>query len=334
MRKDDNIISNVWIEEGAKCFTAKEAARALPSRPFDGHKGTFGKVCIIGGSVGLTGAPVLAAGAAARTGSGLVYLGVPGEIYPITAAMCLEAMPFPLKDSKGMLSGEAIFGILERINTCDAGLIGPGMGRSQELEILVRRLLEQVEAPLVIDADALYAIRKNKKVIKDRSEKGRVTILTPHEGEFAYLGGQLTKYQAGNKDPKIRAERSRERIRAAKSFAGDHGCILVLKGLGTVTADPNGTTYINTTGNNGMAKGGSGDILAGIITSLLGQHLEPTTAAALAAWIHGHAGDLCQKELGEFGMLPQDILKHLPAAIYSLQKNTQKNQEATNNNQR
>lgn len=328
MRKEDNIISKVWDEEGAKSFTAKEAAQALPLRPFDGHKGTFGKVCIIGGSVGLTGAPVLAAGAAARTGSGLVYLGVPGEIYPITATMCLEAMPFPLKDSKGKLSKEALFGILERMNTCDAGLIGPGMGRSQELEILVRRLLKQVESPLVIDADALYAIRKNKKVIKDRSEKGRVTILTPHEGEFAYLGGRLTKYQAGNKNPEIQAERNRERIQAAKSFARDHGCILVLKGPNTVTADPDGSIWINTTGNNGMAKGGSGDILAGVTTSLLGQHLEPTTAAALAAWIHGHAGDLCQKKLGEFGMLPQDILKQLPAAIFSLQKN----QETSDNN--
>lgn len=324
MRKEDNIISKVWDEEGAKSFTAKEAAQALPLRPFDGHKGTFGKVCIIGGSIGLTGAPVLAAGAAARTGSGLVYLGVPGEIYPITATMCLEAMPFPLKDNKGKLSKEALFGILERMNTCDAGLIGPGMGRSQELEILVRRLLKQVESPLVIDADALYAIRKNKKVIKDRSEKGRVTILTPHEGEFAYLGGRITKYQAGNKDPEIQAERNRERIQAAKSFARDHGCILVLKGPNTVTADPDGSIWINTTGNNGMAKGGSGDILAGVTTSLLGQHMEPTTAAALAAWIHGHAGDLCQKELGEFGMLPQDILKKLPAAICSLQKHTEK----------
>lgn len=328
MRKEDNIISKVWDEEGAKSFTAKEAAQALPLRPFDGHKGTFGKVCIIGGSIGLTGAPVLAAGAAARTGSGLVYLGVPGEIYPITATMCLEAMPFPLKDNKGKLSKEALFGILERMNTCDAGLIGPGMGRSQELEILVRRLLKQVESPLVIDADALYAIRKNKKVIKDRSEKGRVTILTPHEGEFAYLGGRITKYQAGNKDPEIQAERNRERIQAAKSFARDHGCILVLKGPNTVTADPDGSIWINTTGNNGMAKGGSGDILAGVTTSLLGQHLEPTTAVALAAWIHGHAGDLCQKELGEFGMLPQDILKQLPAAIFSLQKN----QETSDNN--
>ena len=192
MEKEDKIISKICSEQGGKCFTEKEAARALPPRPFDGHKGTFGKVLIIGGSVGLTGAPVLAAGAAARTGSGLVYLGVPGEIYPITAAMCLEAMPFPLKGSKGMLSREALFGILERMNTCDAGLIGPGIGRGQELEILVRRLLEQVETPLVVDADALYAIRKNKKTLKTRSEKGRVTILTPHEGEFAYLGGQLS----------------------------------------------------------------------------------------------------------------------------------------------
>ncbi len=321
MEKEDKIISKICSEQGGKCFTEKEAAWAFPPRPFDGHKGTFGKILITGGSVGLTGAPVLAAGAAARTGSGLVYLGVPGEIYPITAAMCLEAMPFPLKGSKGMLSREALFGILERMNTCDAGLIGPGIGRGQELEILVRRLLEQVETPLVVDADALYAIRKNKKVLKTRSEKGRVTILTPHEGEFAYLGGQLTKYQAGSEDPKLWEERNRERIQSAKNFAREYGCILVLKGPNTVTADPDGATWINTTGNSGMAKGGSGDILAGMITSLLGQHLEPVTAAALAVWLHGHAGDLCKEEMGEFGMLPRDILERIPLSILSLQKN-------------
>lgn len=320
MRKKNDIASKTWLEEGAKGFTAKEAAQVLPLRPFDGHKGTFGKVCIIGGSVGLTGAPVLAAGAAARTGSGLVYLGVPGEIYPITATMCLEAMPFPLKGSKGMLSREALFGILERMNTCDAGLIGPGMGRSPELEVLVRRLLEQVEAPLVVDADALYAIRKNLKALNVRREKGRVTILTPHEGEFAYLGGKLSKYQAGNEDPKLWEERTQERIRAAKSFAKEYGCILVLKGPNTVTADPDETIFVNTTGNSGMAKGGSGDILAGMTVSLIGQGLKPVIAAALAAWLHGHAGDICREQLGEFGMLPGDILLRIPSAILSLQR--------------
>lgn len=296
-------------------FTAKEAADFLPQRPWDGHKGTFGKVCVVGGSVGLTGAPVFAAGAAARTGSGLVFVGVPGEIYPITAAMCLEAMTFPLPGREGKLSAEAFFQILERMNGCDAGAIGPGLGRSQELVILVRRLLEQVKAPLVLDADALYAIRNHKEVLKARSEKGWVTILTPHKGEFAYLGGELPK-ETTKKNREIRTQ---ERIQAAKAFAGEYGCILVLKGPDTVTADPEGTVFVNTTGNNGMAKGGSGDVLSGMVLSLLGQGLEPIKAAALSAWLHGYAGDLCRKELGEFGMLPRDMVEKIPEAILFLQ---------------
>lgn len=318
MNGENSISSNVWLEEGAEGFTAEDAARTLPRRPFDGHKGTFGKVCIIGGSVGLTGAPVLAAGAAARMGSGLVYLGVPGEIYPITASMCLEAMPFPLKDSKGMLSGEALFGILERMNACDAGLVGPGLGRSQELEMLVRRVLEQVQTPLVVDADGLYAIRNQREVLKSRSEKGWVTILTPHEGEFAYLGGKLSKYQAGNKDKKVWEERFRERIRAARDFAGEYGCVLALKGPGTVTAGPDGAVFVNTTGNCGMAKGGSGDVLAGMVVSLLGQGVKPIDAAALGVWAHGAAGDICREEIGEVGMLPRDMVERIPKVMKKL----------------
>ncbi len=303
-------------------FTAKEAADFLPKRPWDGHKGTFGKVCIVGGSVGLTGAPVFAAGAAARTGSGLVFAGVPGEIYPITAAMCLEAMVFPMPDREGKLSAEAFFQILERMNGCDAGAIGPGLGRSQELVILVRRLLEQVKAPLVLDADALYAIRNHREVLKARHEKGWVTILTPHEGEFAYLGGKLSRKTDEVPSKKLKEIRMQERIQAAKAFAGEYGCILVLKGPDTVTADPEGSVFVNTTGNNGMAKGGSGDVLSGMVLSLLGQGLEPVKAAALAVWLHGYAGDLCRKELGEFGMLPRDMVEKIPKAILFLQNMT------------
>lgn len=300
-------------------FTEKEGADFLPKRPWDGHKGTFGKVCIVGGSVGLTGAPVFAAGAAARMGSGLVFVGVPGEIYPITAAMCLEAMAFPLPDREGKLSAEAFFQILERMNGCDAGAVGPGLGRSPELVILVRKLLEQVKAPMVLDADALYAIRNHKEVLKARHEKGRVTILTPHEGEFAYLGGKLSRETEEDFRKKNRELWTQERIQAAKAFAGEYGCILVLKGPDTVTADPEGTVFVNTTGNSGMAKGGSGDVLSGMVLSLLGQGLEPVKAAALAVWLHGYAGDCCKKEMGEFGMLPRDMVEKIPEAILFLQ---------------
>ena len=311
-------MSKICLEEGVRSFTEQEAAAALPLRPWDGHKGTFGKVCVIGGSVGLTGAPVLAAAAAARMGSGLVYLGVPGEIYPITAAMCLEAMPFPLAGRQGMLSGEALFAILERLNGCDAGVAGPGLGRSRELAALIRRILEQVKTPLVVDADGLYALRNQKEVLKARREKGWVTVLTPHEGEFAYLGGGLRPREAGNADPEIWKERCRERIRAAREFAREYGCVLVLKGPGTVTADPEGAVYVNTTGNSGMAKGGSGDVLSGLIGSLLGQGLGPLQAAALAVWIHGAAGDRCREELGEFGMLPRDLVERIPGTVRPL----------------
>ena len=282
------------------------AGRLLPRRRPDGHKGTFGRVSITGGSIGLTGAPVLASRGAARCGSGLIFLGVPESIYPVTAASCLEVMPSPLSDQNGRISSRAFFQILERLNSCDAGLIGPGLGRSQELSLLVCKLLEQTAVPLVLDADGLYAVKDRKELLRQRQEKGLVTILTPHEGEFAYLGGDL----------------SLGRRRAALRFAERYGCILALKGPATVTASPDGRVYINTTGNNGMAKGGSGDVLAGMVLSFLGQGMEPVEAAALAVYLHGLAGDLCRDRLGEYGMLPGDLAEEIPAAILGLQGKT------------
>ena len=282
------------------------AGRLLPRRRLDGHKGTFGRVSITGGSIGLTGAPVLASRGAARCGSGLIFLGVPESIYPVTAASCLEVMPSPLSDQNGRISSRAFFQILERLNSCDAGLIGPGLGRSQELSLLVCKLLEQTAVPLVLDADGLYAVKDRKELLRQRQEKGLVTILTPHEGEFAYLGGDL----------------SLGRRRAALRFAERYGCILALKGPATVTASPDGRVYINTTGNNGMAKGGSGDVLAGMVLSFLGQGMEPVEAAALAVYLHGLAGDLCRDRLGEYGMLPWDLAEEIPAAILRLQGKT------------
>ena len=282
------------------------AGRLLPRRRPDGHKGTFGRVSITGGSIGFTGAPVLATRGAARCGSGLIFLGVPESIYPVTAASCLEVMPSPLSDQNGRISSRAFFQILERLNSCDAGLIGPGLGRSQELSLLVCKLLEQTAVPLVLDADGLYAVKDRKELLRQRQEKGLVTILTPHEGEFAYLGGDL----------------SLGRRRAALRFAERYGCILALKGPATVTASPDGRVYINTTGNNGMAKGGSGDVLAGMVLSFLGQGMEPVEAAALAVYLHGLAGDLCRDRLGEYGMLPGDLAEEIPAAILRLQGKT------------
>lgn len=316
-------------------FTKELAAKLLPVRNPDGHKGDFGRVSITGGSVGFTGAPVLAAYGAARSGSGLVFLGVPEPVYPIVAGHCLEVMPSPLPAARGKISKDAFFPILERLNSCDAGLLGPGLGRSQELPKLISKILEETETPLILDADGLYAIKDRKDVLRKRAEKGLLTILTPHEGEFHYLGGELA---AG-------------RETAALNFAQEYGCILVLKGPGTVTALPDGSCYVNPTGNNGMAKGGSGDVLGGMILGLLGQLAaahkndgkytgnsirteaieqaqkessflkETGRMTALAVYLHGLAGDLARTELGEYGMLPSDLTARIPAAILELQKN-------------
>ena len=156
----------------------------------------------------------------------------------------------------------------------------------------------------MLDADGLYAVKDRKELLRQRQEKGLVTILTPHEGEFAYLGGDL----------------SLGRRRAALRFAEKYGCILVLKGPATITASPDGRAYINTTGNNGMAKGGSGDVLAGMVLSFLGQGMEPVEAAALAVYVHGLTLDRVLDRLGEYGMLPGDLAEEIPAAILRLQR--------------
>ena len=267
----------------------------LPRRPRQAHKGDFGRVYVLGGSVGYTGAPVFAANAAVRTGSGLVFLGVPRDIWAVTAVRCVEAMPHPLDTEPQQ--------VLERIARCDAALIGPGLGRSKETDRLVRFLVERLELPLVLDADGLNALAGHTQLLKGRTAP---TVLTPHEGEFARLTGCALPVK--------------DREAAATDFAREYGCVLVLKGKNTVTAHPDGRVWINTTGNPGMAKGGSGDVLAGMILSLVGQGIESGQAAAMAVWLHGRAGDLCARELGEYAMTPSDMLGMLPRVLKELEQ--------------
>lgn len=273
----------------------------LPRRKPDGHKGTFGKAYLLAGSVGYTGAPVLAARAAARTGCGLVTLGVPESIYAITAGKCEEPMPYPLPDTKGQFSKKALQGVLERASGSDAVLIGPGVGRASEAAWLMRTLLDQLGVPVVLDADGINALEGHIDVLDRR--KGKVTVLTPHDGEFARIGGDLS---------------SGDRVDAAREFARCHGCYLVLKGHATVVVSPAGTALINTTGNSGMAKGGSGDVLAGMLVSLLAQGAGPMAAAGAAVWLHGRAGDLAAQALTEYAMTPQDMIGRIPAAFQSI----------------
>ena len=274
----------------------REYVRSLmPRRDPAGHKGTFGKAYLLGGSVGYTGAPVLCAAAAERSGCGLVFLGVPESVWPAAAVKCWGAMPHPLPERDGRLSPDAEEEIRRRAAGCDAVAIGCGMGRGEESDLLLRRLLT-VEKPLVLDADGINALEGH---IDTLSRRTCATVLTPHDGELARIGGDMTA----------------PREASAAAFAAAHGVYLVRKGHRTLTAAPDGRLAVNTTGNDGMAKGGSGAILTGLLTGLLAQGMEPFAACCAAVWLHGRAGDLAAEEKGRRGMTPLDIIEMLPYAL-------------------
>ncbi len=273
---------------------------ALPRRDREAHKGDFGRAILLGGSVGYTGAPVLAAKAAVRTGAGLVTLLVPWSIYEIAALKLDSAMPWPLPaDPKtGALSVEAFAGALEKLAGADAALIGPGLSRGEGAARVVRQLTGALRCPLVLDADGINALEGHIDVLDSRSD--RLTVLTPHDGEFARLAGEWP---------------GEDRVACARAFAQRHRCVLVLKGHRTVTALPDGRAFVNTTGNPGMAKGGSGDVLAGMVLSLLAQGLPAERAVPWAVCLHGQAGDLAAQALGEYAMAPTDLIAFLPEVL-------------------
>ncbi len=270
-------------------------AELLPVRPVDSHKGNFGRILLLCGSRGYTGAPALSAMGALRSGAGVVYLGVPESIYAIEAVKLTEPIVFPLADHNGMLSAFALTEIIERLHRMDAVLIGPGLGQSDGTFLTVKTVLESFKGPVVVDADGINVLSGHIDILRGRTGP---TIITPHAGEFQRICGKMLD----------------NRIEAAVEFANDVNCIVVLKGHESVITDGK-SCYINTTGNPGMATGGSGDVLAGIIVSLLGQGVAPLEAAACGAWLHGRAGDVCAQELGQYGMLPTDMLNVLPKLL-------------------
>lgn len=264
----------------------------LPDRNPWGHKGNFGKLLLLCGSRGYTGTAFFAAMGALRSGAGLVFLGVPESIYGIEAVKLNEPVIFPLPDAGGRLSADAVPEILTRLPQMDAVLVGPGLGQSEGTLAVVRAVLENAQCPVVVDADGINVLSAHRDLLRGRKLP---TILTPHDGEFARLGGVIGE----------------DRMSAAAALAEELGCVVLLKGHETCITD--GTDgYINPTGNPGMAVGGSGDVLAGVITALLGAGLPPLEAAACGAWLHGAAGDRCAAELGQYGMLPTDMLSALP----------------------
>lgn len=293
------VVADIGIPEellenaGTDTFAVLRDEIFLPERRQISHKGNYGKLLIIGGCEGYSGAPVLCAKASARSGAGLIYLGVPRSIYGITASRVNEPMPFPLaEDTDGKLSEDAYREIADKLKDCNACVIGCGLGRSEELNKLIRRIVRESGKQLIIDADGLFALGSDGDAIRTAAMP---PILTPHDGEFARLGGTL----------------SSSRVSDARSFAQDRNCILVLKGHHTICAFPDGEVYINPFGNAGMAKGGSGDVLAGIIGALSVQ-LPVKQAVITACAVHALAGDRCAESFGEYSMLPTDIIDAIP----------------------
>ena len=278
-----------------RVLSLSDAQALLPKRDPWGHKGSFGKVLLLCGARGYTGAAWFSAMGALRSGTGLVYLGVPESIYEIEAVKLNEPVIFPLPDENGMLSEKAVPEILKKLPAMDAVCLGCGLGRSPGVEAVIRAVLQNAACPVVLDADGINGIRAHKDILRRREAS---TVLTPHDGEFQRLGG-------------VPAE---NRMEAAAALALDLGVTVLLKGHETCITDGK-RAYRNKTGNSGMAKGGSGDILAGLITGLLGQGMEPIEAAACGACLHGAAGDLCLQTLSQYGMLPTDLLNALPRLL-------------------
>jgi len=278
-----------------------ETIPRLPQRPIEAHKGDFGKVCIVAGSLGMSGAAALAGLSALRAGAGLVRVAAPKGIVPIVAAIEPSFTTIPLaEDDSGRISAEAVAAVLDAAEMNDAMAFGPGVGLSGDLRMVVGSLLERQGLQLVIDADGL----NNLAAMGDWPGRASAElVLTPHPGEFKRLWAALLR------EP-LPGERAEQAVRLSKRC----GAVVVLKGAGTVVSDGR-RLYTNTTGNPGMATAGSGDVLTGVITALLGQGLGAFEAAVLGVYAHGLAGDIAAERLGQTGMIAGDIAAALPEAF-------------------
>lgn len=279
----------------------KKFKEIIPPRKAHSHKGDFGHVFILAGSYGLTGAAYLASQAALLSGSGLVTLGIPESLNPIMEVKLTEVMTKPLPETKSLsLSLRALKEIKKGISNFDALAIGPGLSQDTQTQKLVQSLLPLIIRPSVLDADGINALVGKLKLLHNLKSQ---LIITPHPGEMARLLN--IKVEAVQKN----------RITIARDFAKRHNVIVVLKGHRTVVADINGKTFVNETGNPGMASAGCGDVLTGMIAAFLGQGIGPYFSAKLAVYLHGLAGDYAAKEKGQTSLIATDILEKLPQAI-------------------
>ena len=281
-------------------ITRQHVASLIPHRPPDAHKGVFGHVLIVAGSPGFTGAASLACDGALRSGAGLVTVGVPESLNPIMEVKTTEAMTLPLPETRRhTLSRAAVEPAVQFAKKCTAVALGPGISREKETGSFVHEFLKKTEFPVVADADGLNALAVNTDVIKARNA---ATVLTPHPGEMSRLIGKPT------------AEIQQDRRGCAVEFAREYDVVLVLKGHGTIVASPSGEALTNPTGGSGMASGGAGDVLTGLIGGLLAQGLSAWDAAVIGVYLHGLAGDIASETCTEWGMVASDIVRALPAA--------------------
>lgn len=269
------------------------------------HKGSCGHCLIVAGSPGKSGAAAMAANSAMRSGAGLVTLAVPSVIHPVVEVKTTEAMTVPLPDtSTGSISLDSLRAVIKLLAGKDAMAIGPGLGLHGETGKVVREIVSLGEVPLVLDADALNIIARDMTCLQN--SLAPALVLTPHPGEMARLSGASIE------------EVEADRVYAAMSFASANNCCLLLKGAGTVIAAPDGRAAINNSGNPGMASGGMGDVLSGVIVALLGQGYDPFAACCLGAYCHGLAGDMAASEKGEMGLIATDVQEMLPYAFRRL----------------
>ncbi|HEY7142110.1 MAG TPA: NAD(P)H-hydrate dehydratase [Methylomirabilota bacterium] len=296
-------IPREWLGEGipTALLEAADARAALPLRSTDAHKGSYGHLLVVAGSVGRTGAAVLACLGALRVGTGLVTCATPASQQPVVAAQLPEPMTEPLPETAARtLSAKAVERVVELLSRMDAVALGPGVGLDPETRAAVRTLVRDAERPMVVDADALTALAGRPGLCR---EAPAPRLLTPHPGEAARLLGCSI------------AEVQKDRIASARRLAAESGAVVALKGAGTVVASPDGRAMLNPTGNPGMATGGTGDVLTGVAGGLLAQGVAPAAALSAAVYLHGLAGDLVAEARGEAGLVAGDVADAIPAAI-------------------
>lgn len=283
----------------------EDAMRSILSpRHGNSHKGSFGHVLVIAGSIGKIGAAAMTSLSSMRVGAGLVTLATPASVQPIAAGAVTEIMTYPLAEtSEKTLDRSAVEAILELSRDKEVVAIGPGLTTHKDTGDAVRELIRKLEIPVVIDADAINAIQGHLGLLRDRRSP---TVLTPHPGEMGRLLG------------KGAVDIQKDRIGIARAFATDHGVYLVLKGAHTVIAEPSGEVYLSPSGNPGMATAGTGDTLTGMLAGLIAQGIDIAPAVRLGVYLHGLAGDLAAKEVGMVGMVAGDLIARIPAAINNL----------------